>query len=292
MERYAESWKAVTAYIWRTHYLQAVGETVGKARPAESTEDNDNAAAADYVETEQAEEAAPGGHGPIRNRRPAYHFTAPQAQGWKRLRDAAYACIIAESPGHSDEDEGTDEGVDEEQSSSDRSLQRSPGIRGLERPILAFFNTLLDHDIGDNEFHNALYSGLAVLGIHEGHGWRTALVYTSRLSAIVTVARMLVLYKAKQERDDEVEQRRAAGETQQEARRNARSHFDRVREMIQRFMTIVAFDGQPSPMDSILRLRAYGKAIRGNTNADGVVDWHGDELLYGHVQPTKNKNRK
>ncbi|KAK4171536.1 hypothetical protein QBC36DRAFT_305203 [Triangularia setosa] len=37
-------------------------------------------------------------------------------------------------------------------------------------------------------------------------------------------------------------------------------------------------------MDSILRLRAYGKAIRANTNADGVVDWHGDELLYGHVQ--------
>ena len=37
-------------------------------------------------------------------------------------------------------------------------------------------------------------------------------------------------------------------------------------------------------MDSVLRLRAYGKAIRANTNADGVVDWHGDELLLGHVQ--------
>jgi len=110
------------------------------------------------------------------------------------------------------------------------------------------------------------------------------LVYTPRLSAIIIVARILVLYKAKQERDDEVEQRQAAGETQQEARRNARSHFDRVRKMIQRFMTIVAFNGQPSPMDSILRLRAYGKAIRANTNADGVVDWHGDELLYGHMQ--------
>ena len=45
--------------------------------------------------------------------------------------------------------------------------------------------------------------------------------------------------------------------------------------MVQRFM---------SPMHSVLRLRAYGKAIRANTNADGVVDWHGDELLLGHVQ--------
>ncbi|KAK4112966.1 hypothetical protein N656DRAFT_674101, partial [Canariomyces notabilis] len=55
--------------------------------------------------------------------------------------------------------------------------------------------------------------------------------------------------------------------------------------MVQRFMTIVAYDGRSSPMDSVLRLRAYGKAIRANTNADGVVvDWHGDELLMGHVQ--------
>ena len=36
-------------------------------------------------------------------------------------------------------------------------------------------------------------------------------------------------------------------------------------------------------MDSVLRLWAYGKAIRANTNADGVVDWHGDELLLGYV---------
>jgi hypothetical protein len=111
------------------------------------------------------------------------------------------------------------------------------------------------------------------------------LAYTSVLSAVVTVARMLVLYKAKRAREHEVRRRRqAAGESEAEARRRARSHFDRVREMVQRFMTIIAYDGRPSPMDSVLRLRAYGKAIRANTNADGVVDWHGDELLLGHVQ--------
>jgi hypothetical protein len=126
---------------------------------------------------------------------------------------------------------------------------------------------------------------LAVIGIQVGHGWKSALIYTPVLSAIVTVARMLVLYKAKQGREKEIENRiRASGESEQDARRKARGHFDRVQEMVQRFMTIIAYDGRPSPMDSILRLRAYGKAIRANTNADGVVDWHGDELLYGHVQ--------
>ncbi|KAK4171535.1 hypothetical protein QBC36DRAFT_199116 [Triangularia setosa] len=79
---------------------------------------------------------------------------------------------------------------------------------------VGIFHHVLDHAIGDNEFQNALYSGLAVLGIDVAHRWSSALVYTPRLSAMVTVARMLALYKAKQERDDEVEQRRAEGETQ------------------------------------------------------------------------------
>lgn len=94
--------------------------------------------------------------------------------------------------------------------------------------MLEFFITLLDHAIGDNEFQNALYSGLAVLGIDVAHGWRSAWVYTPRLSAIVTVARMLVLYRAEQERDGEIEQRRDECETQQKTQQNARSHFDRV----------------------------------------------------------------
>src|SRR4029434_3036764 len=102
---------------------------------------------------------------------------------------------------------------------------------------------------------------------------------------VVRVARMWVLYKARRARQAEIRLRQSvAGESEAVARRRARSHFDRVRDMVQGFMTIVAFDGRPSPMDSILRLRAYGKAIRANTNADGIVDWHGDELLYGHVQ--------
>ncbi|KAK4220416.1 hypothetical protein QBC38DRAFT_350290, partial [Podospora fimiseda] len=93
---------------------------------------------------------------------------------------------------------------------------QSQDIQALERCVLEFFIALLDHDIGDNEYHNALYSGLAVLGIHVGHGWRSALSYTPRLSAIVTVARMLVLYKAKQDRDQEVERRqKVEGETEQ-----------------------------------------------------------------------------
>ena len=42
--------------------------------------------------------------------------------------------------------------------------------------------------------------------------------------------------------------------------------------------------GRPTPMDAILRLRAFGFKIRYTTNAEGVVDWVGDTLLYGQIQ--------
>ena len=37
-------------------------------------------------------------------------------------------------------------------------------------------------------------------------------------------------------------------------------------------------------MDWMLRLRAYGKKIRGDTNAAGVIQWVGDIIMYGYVQ--------
>ncbi|EOA85689.1 uncharacterized protein SETTUDRAFT_65393, partial [Exserohilum turcica Et28A] len=54
--------------------------------------------------------------------------------------------------------------------------------------------------------------------------------------------------------------------------------------MCHRFMALTDYNGQPTPMDAILRLRAFGFKIRYTTNADGVVDWVGDTLLYGQIQ--------
>jgi hypothetical protein len=44
------------------------------------------------------------------------------------------------------------------------------------------------------------------------------------------------------------------------------------------------YNGKPTPMDSILRLRAFGLKIRFTTNVEGVVVWVEDTLLYGNVQ--------
>ncbi|KAH8688031.1 hypothetical protein GQ44DRAFT_734550 [Phaeosphaeriaceae sp. PMI808] len=54
--------------------------------------------------------------------------------------------------------------------------------------------------------------------------------------------------------------------------------------MANEFMTLTWYGGTPSPMDWVLRLRTYGMTIRFNTNADGVIQWRGDTLMYGHIQ--------
>ncbi|KAL6154866.1 hypothetical protein ACJQWK_00890 [Exserohilum turcicum] len=61
------------------------------------------------------------------------------------------------------------------------------------------------------------------------------------------------------------------------------THFKLVQDMCHRFMALTDYNGRPTPMDAILRLRAFGFKIRYTTNAEGVVDWVGDTLLYGQI---------
>ncbi|KAI5360342.1 hypothetical protein J4E82_011753, partial [Alternaria postmessia] len=76
------------------------------------------------------------------------------------------------------------------------------------------------------------------------------------------------------------------GFSDQDADELAVSHFELVKESANRFMTLTSYGGMPSPMDWLLRLRTYGMKIRFNTNADGVMEWVGDTLLYGHIRFT------
>jgi hypothetical protein len=69
-------------------------------------------------------------------------------------------------------------------------------------------------------------------------------MYTLVLSAVVTVNRMLVLYKAKRERENEIRIRqKVSGESAQVAQHKARNYFHRIKGMVQRFITIISYDG-------------------------------------------------
>ena len=66
---------------------------------------------------------------------------------------------------------------------------------------LELYITLLNHELGDNEYESVIISGLAVLGFRDDGGWLNAEDYTTKYSGFIKVARMLVVYQSYLERE-------------------------------------------------------------------------------------------
>ncbi|KAI8654430.1 hypothetical protein NCS57_01188200 [Fusarium keratoplasticum] len=62
---------------------------------------------------------------------------------------------------------------------------------------------LLDHRLTAGEYRSAIISGLAVMGIRKDGGWMDVLDYTPIYSAVIKVARAMVVYQSYQERQAE-----------------------------------------------------------------------------------------
>ena len=143
----------------------------------------------------------------------------------------------------------------------------------LEDYVLSLMLALLDHHLKDDEYRSVIVSASAVLGVDSERGWMAPFGYTPKISAIVTVARMLVLYKSAKLRKERVaEITEKEGWEREVAEEIAPGHIDLVQDMAARFMTLTQYGGPPSPMDWLLRLRTYGMKIRFSSNADGVIE--------------------
>jgi len=246
MDKYSSVWLSIIAFIWRTHGMPVVRQR--------SSDDRD-----------------------VQGRRPPYHITGKQDMWLQRIQGIV---------GRDTEQEQDDDWLPEPDTDDESDEQRLDNAQteALEGHVLQLMLALLDHVLGDNEYTSALISSMAVLGISADDGWLGALVYTPKQSAVIAIARMLVLYRSTQMRQEAVQELIEEGWGAEDAAAMAPSHFDFVQEMAQRFMTLTEYDGKPTPMDTILRLRAFGFKIRFTTNAEGVVDWLGDELLYGNIR--------
>jgi len=131
---------------------------------------------------------------------------------------------------------------------------------------------MFDHALGDTEYDSAIISGIAVLGLDtENKGWAPAENFTPKLSAIVTIARAIVVYTGHVHRQKTIERCIEEGLTQEMAKEEAPSVFDTVRDLVQRFMTLVSYGGRPSPMDRILHMRTYGMKIRYMTKGEARI---------------------
>jgi superfamily II DNA helicase RecQ len=256
MEKYVGVWLQIVRYIWRTYQLEPMPAQNNTSQQSEQSMDADSGES----------DGEGSGVESLKNKRPPYHLTHKQQMALKKIW-----LVVSQVEEDKDSDYSAEE-LDEEQEEQ------------LKSHVLDLLLALLDHKLKDNEYKSALVSATAVLGVDADNGWQRPQSYTPKLSAIVTVSRMLVLSKASIDCRKEISQLIAQGVDKEDAEEMAKGCFELVQDMAGQFMTLTSYGGSPSPMDWILRLRTYGMKIQFNSNSEGVIQWVGDTILCGQIQ--------
>lgn len=195
---------------------------------------------------------------------------------WQRLICFAYRTVLPESPvqlshrmthaqmGHLDQAIQCAEDLigcqmrssDDPDGNSALDFMRLRESR-LDRAMLFFCISLLDHTLTGDLFESTIVGFLAVLGIDVKRKiLQDACTYTPSLSGLIKIGQVLVI------------QRSVLAAEEGEVDRPA----DLLDEMRERFM----IHGSRSPFNWALRLRAYGKKIRNSTTSLGYVYWSTD----------------
>lgn len=199
------------------------------------------------------------------NDAPPYRLTKRQANAYDALEDAI-----------EDKIEGTSETTITEER--------------IDRLCLEMAASWLDHQMKQGQYDSTIISGLAVMGLRDDGGWMEAVDYTPIYSAVIKVARMLVVYQSYLQREDEVAELMKRMD-EDDAREEATSIFSIVRCKVQRFMTRIPGKqfALPTPMDWIYEARTYGMHIRFNTAAGGTIDWQGQRIKHRRIDFTMDK---
>ncbi|KAF5512737.1 hypothetical protein CGCA056_v012739 [Colletotrichum aenigma] len=118
--------------------------------------------------------------------------------------------------------------------------------------------SMLDHQLKGGDYSSALLSALAVIGIAEDSGWVQITDYTTKYSAVVKVARMLVIHQAYTKRRDEVAKLEISL-GKDEAEDVAQSLFQHTQAKVQQFITQTTGDkdAELTLIDWILKTQTY-----------------------------------
>ncbi len=197
--------------------------------------------------------------------RPKYRMNLRQRQAWNNFRSSAENLEEDELHG-----EGEVLGEDEEELAPDNDedevvpvqpTRELTPLREIDELCLEFWCALLDHRLEANHYDSGLLSALAAIGVdREEKTWQTPENYTPKLSAVVKLARMMVVLKALQTGNHGAVQR--------------------IQGMVRQFMV----EEQPVPMSWIFSTRRYGLKIRYTTTASGRIHWDGDTIGYQNVK--------
>ena len=118
----------------------------------------------------------------------------------------------------------------------------------IQRQVLRLWIALLNQPLQDDEYKSVLISGLAILGMREDDGWLDAEDYTPKYSAVIKLARLMVVQEAYERRREAIEQYENRGLSAKQAREKASSHYILTRGLVSVFMTMAHDSKDPKPM--------------------------------------------
>ncbi|KAK4983003.1 hypothetical protein LTR50_007471 [Elasticomyces elasticus] len=253
---------------------------------------------------------------------PKYRFTRRQREAWEALLEQAERKANGEDDegdegvsteesddensddedDEDDEDDGDDEdeedgkdgkdgeegkdGDDNHHGNNEEKVadeqQEPERLTKIQKACLKFCIEVLNQSITRKEYDSALVCALAVLGVKED-GWKGAEEYPPILSAVIKVARFVVVQQAlelSEPFEDEEFNADSGYDSDGSAsppRPRRKGCLQFVEDMMDRFMV----RGSHGPMQWMLDLRTYGLKIHYSTTSRGHVGWKGyDELLY------------
>jgi RecQ family ATP-dependent DNA helicase len=217
--------------------------------------------------------------------RPAYQLTSSQAINIQGVRGEIrkfreWKDENGKQRGSGNEETGEGE---EEECESDEEIEK---MRVIQREVLRLCISLLNHPLQDNEYKSAIISGLAVLGMKDDGGWLNAEDYTPKYSAVIKLARLMVVQEAYERKKEAMRQLQEKDNeiTEAIAREQTVSYYHLIGKMVKRFMTMANGKRDPTPMQWIFQARSYGFKIRYTTTAEGCIQWIGDTILYQQIR--------
>jgi hypothetical protein len=93
-----------------------------------------------------------------------------------------------------------------------------------------------------------LISGLAILKMREDDRWLDAEDYTPKYSAVIKLARLMVVQEACERRREAITQYESRGLSAKQAQDKADSHYMLTRRLVRVFITMAHDDQDPKPI--------------------------------------------
>ena len=106
----------------------------------------------------------------------------------------------------------------------------------------------MNQPLQDNEYKSILISGLAILGIREDNGWLDTEDYTPKYSAIIKLARLMVVQEVYERQREAIEQYKNRDLSAKQAREKASSHYVLTQGLVNAFITMAHDSKDPKPI--------------------------------------------